>query len=94
MIMMTIIHRAILLDGPIIGGKDGAYFDRRIAIYNLDLLKARLAHIPIHDYYPLMHERRKEFDAVTLPRIIREKDTEYQFYRLLWFQRLMHVSFF
>ncbi|XP_063635632.1 TBC domain-containing protein kinase-like protein [Cydia splendana] len=81
---------AILLDGCTVGGKVGALFDRRIAKYSLELLKARLSHVPIHDYYPLMHERRKEFDAVSLPRIIRERDTEYQFYRLLWFQRLMH----
>ncbi|KAJ8726854.1 hypothetical protein PYW08_015251 [Mythimna loreyi] len=81
---------AILLDGCTIGGKSGALFDRRLAKYSLDLLKSRLSHVPPHDYYPLMHERRKEYDAVTLPKIIRERDTEYQFYRLLWFQRLLH----
>ncbi|KAM3968342.1 TBC domain-containing protein kinase-like protein [Aphomia sociella] len=81
---------AILLDGCTIGGKTGALYDRRIAKYSLDLLKIRLNHISPHDYYPLMHERKKEYDAVTLPKIIRERDTEYQFYRLLWFQRLLH----
>ncbi|XP_045492312.1 TBC domain-containing protein kinase-like protein [Colias croceus] len=81
---------AILLDGCTIGGKKNALFDRRIAKYSLDILKNRLAHISPHDFYPLMHERRKEYDAVTLPKIIREKDTEYQFYRLIWFQRLLH----
>ncbi|KAL0839378.1 hypothetical protein ABMA28_016108 [Loxostege sticticalis] len=81
---------AILLDGCTIGGKTGALFDRRIAKYSLNLLKLRLIHISPHDFYPLMHERKKEYDAVTLPKIIRERDTEYQFYRLLWFQRLLH----
>nr|XP_026491312.1 TBC domain-containing protein kinase-like protein [Vanessa tameamea] len=81
---------AILLDGGTIGGKTGALFDRRIAKYSLDLLKNRLSHIPPQDFYPLMHERRKDYDAVALPKIIRERDTEYQFYRLLWFQRLLH----
>ncbi|XP_052751560.1 TBC domain-containing protein kinase-like protein [Galleria mellonella] len=81
---------AILLDGCTIGGKTGALYDRRIAKYSLDLLKIRLNHIPPHDYYPLMHERKKEYDAVLLPKIIRERDTEYQFYRLLLFQRLLH----
>ncbi|CAH0397326.1 unnamed protein product [Chilo suppressalis] len=80
---------AILLDGCTIGGRTGAFFDRRIAKYSLDLLKLRLSHISPHDFYPLMHERRKVYDAVTLPKIIRERDTEYQFYRLLWFQRLL-----
>lgn len=83
---------AILLDGGTIGGKSGALFDRRIAKYSLDLLKNRLSHIPPQDFYPLMHERRKDYDAVALPKTIRERDTEYQFYRLLWFQRLLHVS--
>lgn len=81
---------AILLDGCTIGGKAGALFDRRIAKYSLNLLKSRLSHISPHDFYPLMHERKKQYDAVTLPKIIRERDTEYQFYRLLWFQRLLH----
>ncbi|CAG5010127.1 unnamed protein product [Parnassius apollo] len=81
---------AILLDGCTVGGKSGALFDRRIAKYSLNLLKARLSHIPPQDFYPLMHERRKDYDAVALPKIIRERDTEYQFYRLLWFQRLLH----
>lgn len=81
---------AILLDGCTIGGKTGALFDRRIAKYSLDLLKSRLSHIPTKDYYPLMHERRNQYDAVALPKIIRERDTEYQFYRLIWFQRLLH----
>ncbi|XP_013138516.1 PREDICTED: TBC domain-containing protein kinase-like protein [Papilio polytes] len=83
---------AILLDGCTIGGKRGALFDRRIAKYSLDLLKARLSHIPPQDFYPLMHERRRDYDAVALPKIIRERDTEYQFYRLLWYQRLLIVS--
>ncbi|XP_061379002.1 TBC domain-containing protein kinase-like protein [Danaus plexippus] len=81
---------AILLDGPTIGGKTGALFDRRIAKYSLDLLKNRLSHIPPSDFYPLMHERRRDYEAMALPKIIRERDTEYQFYRLLWFQRLLH----
>ncbi|XP_026313813.1 TBC domain-containing protein kinase-like protein [Hyposmocoma kahamanoa] len=81
---------AILLDGCTIGGKTGALYDRRIAKYSLNLLKIRLNHVSPHDYYPLMHEGRKEYDAVSLPKIIRERDTEYQFYRLLWFQRLLH----
>lgn len=87
-----IFFSALLLDGCIIGGKTGALYDRRIAKYSVDLLKIRLNHIPPHDFYPLMHEPRKEYDAVALPKIIRERDTEYQFYRLLWFQRLLHVS--
>ncbi|XP_045763933.1 TBC domain-containing protein kinase-like protein isoform X1 [Maniola jurtina] len=81
---------AILLDGCTIGGKTGALFDRRIAKYSLDLLKNRLSHIPPQDFYPLMHERKRDYDAVALPKIIRERDTEYQFYRLLWFERLLH----
>ncbi|XP_034825071.1 TBC domain-containing protein kinase-like protein [Maniola hyperantus] len=81
---------AILLDGCTLGGKTGALFDRRIAKYSLDLLKNRLSHIPPQDFYPLMHERKRDYDAVALPKIIRERDTEYQFYRLLWFERLLH----
>lgn len=91
---MPPFYRAILLDGCTLGGKTGALFDRRIAKYSLDLLKNRLSHIPPQDYYPLMHERKRDYDAVALPKIIRERDTEYQFYRLLWFQRLLHVSMY
>lgn len=83
---------AILLDGCTIGGKTGVLYDRRIAKYSIELLQSRLSHVSAHDYYPLMHERKKQNDAVTLPKTIRERDTEYQFYRLLWFQRLLHVS--
>ncbi|XP_004927963.1 TBC domain-containing protein kinase-like protein [Bombyx mori] len=81
---------AILLDGCTIGGKTGVLYDRRIAKYSIELLQSRLSHVSAHDYYPLMHERKKQNDAVTLPKTIRERDTEYQFYRLLWFQRLLH----
>ncbi|KAJ2950790.1 hypothetical protein O0L34_g9055 [Tuta absoluta] len=81
---------AILLDGCTIGGKTPPQYDRRFAKYSLSLLKQRLAHVSPHDYYPLMHEKRKQCDAVTLPRIIRERDTEYQLYRLLCFHRLLH----
>ncbi|CAH2063588.1 unnamed protein product, partial [Iphiclides podalirius] len=66
---------AILLDGSVIGGKSGALFDRRIAKYSLDLLETRLSHVPPKDFYPLMHERRRDYDAVALPKIIRERDT-------------------
>ncbi|XP_048481022.1 TBC domain-containing protein kinase-like protein [Plutella xylostella] len=80
---------AVLLDGCTLGGKTPALFDRRVAHYTLDRLRARLAHVPPAHFHPLMHEPRHTGDAVSLPRIIRERDTEYQFYRILWFQRLL-----
>ncbi|XP_041973151.1 TBC domain-containing protein kinase-like protein [Aricia agestis] len=81
---------ALLLDGCTVGGKTGALFDRRLAKYSWNLLQNRLSHIPPQEFYPLMHEKRKLHDAVHLPKIIRERDTEYQFHRLIWFQRLLH----
>ncbi|XP_050678100.1 TBC domain-containing protein kinase-like protein isoform X2 [Leptidea sinapis] len=81
---------AILLDGCPVGGKKNILFDRRIAKYSIDILNKRLAHILIQDYYPLIQERKREYDGITLPKIIREKDTEYQFHRLIWFERLLH----
>lgn len=39
-----------------------------------------------------MHEPRKYYDAVDLPKVIRERDTEYQLCRIIYFQRLLVVS--
>ncbi|KOB73228.1 TBC domain-containing protein kinase-like protein [Operophtera brumata] len=58
---------------------------------DLGLLKARLSHVTPYHFCPLIHERKKDYDAIALPKIIRERDTEYQFNRLIWFQRLLRA---
>lgn len=65
----------------------------------MDTLYQRLQHIPLSGYYPLIHNKSKiiaKFDVPLyevngLPLIIRERDPEYQFHRVILLRRLLHV---
>lgn len=66
----------------------------------LDALYHRLQHIPLIGYYPLLLNKSKiieaddevTYDANDLPLIIRERDPEYQFHRVILLRRLLHVN--
>jgi TBC domain-containing protein kinase-like protein len=74
-------------------------YDPKIVQMPLDSLYQRFAHIPLSCYYPLIHSTSKiiervmppPYDATGLPLVIREKDPEYQFHRVILFRRLLHV---
>lgn len=64
----------------------------------LETLYERFKHIPLDCYYPLIHTKSEIIakttpsleDAKALPLIIRERDPEYQFHRVILFRRLLH----
>lgn len=67
--------------------------DNRIVMLSLTNLIDRLANIKPEAYFPLIHS--PEFhvnygaEMENLPIVIREKDTEYQFHRVILFTRLL-----
>lgn len=84
-----------MLNGESYGtpASQGSMLDKHIVILNLAKLTQRLANIKKQAFYPLIHSQKfvvnygKEME--NLPLIIRERDTEYQFYRVVLFTRLL-----
>lgn len=68
-------------------------YDNRIVRLSLNNLTERLANIKPQAYYPLILSTQFTHDygaeMKTLPVIIREKDTEYQFHRVMLFTKLL-----
>jgi TBC domain-containing protein kinase-like protein len=68
-------------------------FDQRVVLLNLKNLSERLASIPKRAFYPLLHCPRLPYNFGTefrsLPLLIRERNIEYQFYRIVLFDRLL-----
>lgn len=68
-------------------------FDQRFVLLNMKNLSERLAKIPKRAFYPLLHCPRLPYDfgtdMRTLPLLIRERNIEYQFYRIVLFARLL-----
>lgn len=60
---------------------------------NLSTLKERLGRVKKQDYYPLVmtnqYSTNYGVQMITLPIVIRERDTEYQFHRVLLFSKLL-----
>lgn len=59
---------------------------------SLHALQAHLAHIPLESYYPIITKSEYRVDDAEvrhLPLVIRERDVEYQFHRMLLFHRLL-----
>lgn len=73
-------------------------YDPRVVKMSLETLYERFKHIPLECYYPLIHTKSEIIaksapsveDAKVLPLVIREKDPEYQFHRVILFRRLLH----
>ncbi|XP_043787150.1 TBC domain-containing protein kinase-like protein isoform X2 [Apis laboriosa] len=93
------IPNLVILLGQMFGRRDTAgLLDLRVVKVPLDTLRQRLSHIPYIANYPWltnqMHVQSQEdlIDAASqLPLIIRERDTEYQFYRIVLYDRLLQV---
>ncbi|KAG7204910.1 hypothetical protein KM043_005303 [Ampulex compressa] len=93
------IPNLVILLGQMFGRRDTAgLLDLRIVKVSLDTLHQRLSHIPYIANYPwLTNQMRVEAQeeltnvASQLPLIIRERDTEYQFYRIVLYDRLLQV---
>lgn len=64
-------------------------------------LYQRFENIPFVCYYPLIETKSEiiaqseppPYDATELPLVIKEKDPEYQFHRVILLRRLLHVSY-
>lgn len=68
-------------------------FDNRNVILSLNNLTERLANVRKQAYNPLILSEKFVFkfgtEMETLPLVIRERDTEYQFHRVLLFTKLL-----
>lgn len=90
----------VLLDGTSFGQVRNplSLYDPKVVQMPLDGLYQRLSHISLSSYYPLIHTKSKiieeseppPYDAEDLPLVIKEKDPEYQFHRIILFRRLLH----
>lgn len=92
------------MEGAILGQErnPATLYDPKLIKMPLDSVYQRLAQIPLTSFYPLLHNKSKIiqdslpplYDATGLPLVIREKDPEYQFHRVILFRRLLHVFSF
>lgn len=90
-----------MVDGTVLGQErnPATLYDSRVVKMPLDTLYHRLQHIPLISFYPLVQIKSKiiakdeppEYDVTDLPLIIRERDPEYQFHRVILFLKLLHV---
>lgn len=67
----------------------------------MDKLEERLQHLTIPDFYPLLmltdtntDDNSKIAEMVRLPLSIRETDIEYQFHRMILFQRYLESKYY
>ncbi|XP_059617401.1 TBC domain-containing protein kinase-like protein [Phlebotomus argentipes] len=96
---ILVMPSVILLNGRICGSprSQSHLFDNRVVHLSLANLTERLSKISKLAYYPLIHTntafldfyRKGEKKEEYLPLVIREKDTEYQFHRVVLFRRLL-----
>ncbi|KAK9887878.1 hypothetical protein WA026_000183 [Henosepilachna vigintioctopunctata] len=90
----------VMLDGTVLGqGRNPAtLYESKIVQMSLDTLYQRFKHIHLNFCYPLLHCKSDiiaafdppHYDTKALPLIIKEKDPEYQFHRIILFRRLLH----
>ncbi|XP_050428311.1 TBC domain-containing protein kinase-like protein [Adelges cooleyi] len=89
---VLLLPRLITLEGTFYGiaRNQSCLMDLQVVELSLDLLANRLQHLQITDYDPLLEESKERSDVTNkLPLVIREKDTEYQFHRVVLFDRLL-----
>lgn len=87
----------IMLEGIFYGQKkdESAMLDGRVIKLNLSNLMQRFQQLPFLCHYPLLEyvsellPNEDPCDSSTLPLIIRERDTEYQYRRLVLYSRLL-----
>lgn len=93
------LPKIMLLEGKSFGNKrrEETLLDLRVVPVNLEPLYKRFSHLPLKSFYPLIwckseiiHRAEPEkYDAAQLPLIIREKDPEYQFHRVILMKRIL-----
>ncbi|CAO1407775.1 unnamed protein product [Diamesa hyperborea] len=89
------IPKLILLNGKSISAKknQSTLFDDRIVFLNTNNLTERLTLVPKRAFYPQLYMPRLDFNYVedmqSLPLVIRERNIEYQFHRVILFARLL-----
>ncbi|PNF39774.1 TBC domain-containing protein kinase-like protein, partial [Cryptotermes secundus] len=93
------IPKLVLLEGTVFGQvrDQTSMLDLRVVPIPLDTLYQRLAHIPLTSYYPLVETKSEiiakgdgeQLEAASLPLVIRERDTGYQFHRVVLYDRLI-----
>lgn len=91
------IPQVVCLNGCILGPKrsQSHLMDDRVVPLRLQNLIERLKHLPAMAYFPLIHCPKFPYHFgdgfEQLPLVIRERNTEYQFYRIRLFSRLLKV---
>lgn len=78
---------------------DNKRYDSRVVSLSMDPLIERLAHVPPSSYFPLFETEypvtryidNDKDNLSPLPLIIRERDTEYQFHRIVQMSRLIEA---
>uniref|UniRef100_A0A8D8B3J3 TBC domain-containing protein kinase-like protein n=3 Tax=Culex pipiens TaxID=7175 RepID=A0A8D8B3J3_CULPI len=86
----------ILLNGKSISPPKSQSFlhDGRIIFLNFNALLERLSRLPEEDYLPLIYTTNAYLESPTfktdLPLVIRERDTVYQFHRIMLLKTLLH----
>ncbi|XP_017470933.1 PREDICTED: TBC domain-containing protein kinase-like protein isoform X2 [Rhagoletis zephyria] len=89
------IPQLVCLNGITIGPKRSQSYlmDDRVVPLKLNNLFDKLCNLPAMAYFPLIHSPKFAYnfgaDMEQLPLVIREKDIEYQFYRVRLFSRLL-----
>lgn len=89
------MYRFVLLNGKVVGPQRNQSFmlDNRVVSLSLHNLTERLANVKPQAFFPLIHSPKFAVnycaDMEELPLIIRERHTEYQFYRVILFSRLL-----
>lgn len=91
----------VFIEGVVVGQERNlaTLYDPRIVVMPLETLYKRLGHIRLESYYPLIHNNSEiiaandppPYDAAGLPVVIKEKDPEYQFHRIILLRRLLQV---
>lgn len=93
--VLTIPHLVTLQNGKSypVHKSQSSLFDQRIVILNTNNLCDRLLLVPKRAFYPLLHCPRLPnnfgIEMQSLPLVIRERNIEYQFYRIVLFERLL-----
>lgn len=96
--ILTIPHLVLLQNGKSypVHKSQSSLFDQRIVILNTNNLCDRLLLVPKRAFYPLLHCPRLPnnfgIEMQSLPLVIRERNIEYQFYRIVLFERLLKAD--
>lgn len=92
---ILLMPNAVLLDGKEVAlpKSQNHLFDPKIIFLSLNNLMEKVSKIPKRDFFPVIHTPKfgYKFDPEQqkLPLVIRERDTIYQFYRMMLMTRLI-----